>query len=163
MDEEKLKEEERLYGKFVLLTSTRLSCEEVTKSYKCLGEVENAFRTLKDVLEIHPIFHRTESHVKGLVFCSYLALCLLIALRKLLRTHCTNLRTKNSGKVTIYWDDIIGDLRSFRAIMVTFSGKTYLMRTEFKGVARRCFQAVGHKPPPMIWRIPSGVIQRDEM
>jgi transposase len=65
----------------------QLSCEEVAKSYKSLWEVESVFRTLKDVLEIRPIFHRKESHVKGHVFCSYrfaslttsLALCLLIA------------------------------------------------------------------------------------
>ena len=69
IDEEKLKVEERFDGKFVLLTNTKLSCEEVAKSYKSLWEVESVFRTLKDVLEIRPIFHRKESHVKGHVFC----------------------------------------------------------------------------------------------
>jgi transposase len=34
IDKEKLKEERRFDGKFVLLTSTQLSCEEVAKSYK---------------------------------------------------------------------------------------------------------------------------------
>jgi transposase len=145
IDEEKLKEEERFDGKFVLLTSTQLSSEEVAKSYKSLWEVESVFRTLKDVLEIRPIFHRKESHVKGHVFCSYLALCLLIALRKSLREHST-------GKV-LSWDNVIRDLRSFRIIKATFSGKTYLMRTEFKGTAHRCFQAVGLKSPPTIWRL----------
>jgi transposase len=161
IDEEKLKEEERFDGKFVLLTSLKtqnsgtqsqdpefgLSCEEVAKSYKSLWEVEHAFRTLKDVLETRPIFHRKESHVKGHVFCSYLALCLLIALRKSLREH-------NRDKVLV-WDDVIGDLRSFRVIKATFSGKTYLMRTEFKGTAHRCFQAVGLKAPPVMWKISS--------
>ena len=145
IDEEKLKEEERFDGKFVLLTSTQLSSEEVAKSYKSLWEVESVFRTLKDVLEIRPIFHRKESHVKGHVFCSYLALCLLIALRKRLREH--------SSDKTPAWDDVICDLRSFRIIKATFSGKTYLMRTEFKGTAHRCFQAVGLRPPPVIWRL----------
>ncbi|MFQ5722664.1 MAG: transposase [Candidatus Aminicenantales bacterium] len=145
IDEKKLKGEERFDGKFVLLTSTQLSCEEVAKSYKSLWEVEHAFRTLKDVLETRPIFHRKGSHVKGHVFCSYLALSLLIALRKCLREH-------NPDK-TFAWDDVIRDLRSFRIIKATFSGKTYLMRTEFKGTAYRCFQAVGLKPPPMIWRL----------
>jgi transposase len=165
IDEKKLKEEERFDGKFVLLTSlktqnsgTQLSSEEVAKSYKSLWEVENAFRTLKDVLGTRPIFHRKESHVKGHVFCSYLALCLLIALRKSLRDHTTGLKIQNSDKA-LSWDDVIRDLRSFRAIKVTFSGKTYLMRTEFKGTAYRCFSAgsigqiVGLKLPPVIWRM----------
>jgi hypothetical protein len=147
IDEKKLKEEKRFDGKFVLLTSTQLSCEEVAKSYKSLWEMESVFRTLKDVLEIRPIFHRKESHVKGHVFCSYLALCLLIALRKRLREH--------SPDKTPAWDDVIGDLRSFRIIKATFSAKTYLMRTEFKGTAHRCFQAVGLKSPPVIWKMSS--------
>lgn len=146
IDEEKLKEEERFDGKFVLLTNTQLSSEEVAKSYKSLWEVEHAFRTLKDVLETRPIFHRKESHVKGHVFCSYLALCLLISLRKLLRAPSKNI-------APICWDDIIRDLRSFRIIKAEFSGKTYLMRTEFKGTAHLCFQAVGLKSPPVIWRV----------
>jgi transposase len=155
IDEEKLKAEERFDGKFVLLTSTQLSSEEVTKSYKSLWEVESVFRTLKDVLEIRPIFHRKESHVKGHVFCSYLALCLLITLRKSLKEHST-------GKA-ISWDDVIRDLHSFRIIKATFSGKTYLMRTEFKGTAHRCFQAVGLRPPPVIWRMSSDIpLSREE-
>jgi transposase len=149
IDEKKLKEEERFDGKFVLLTSTQLSCEEVAKSYKSLWEVEHAFRILKDVLETRPIFHRKESHVKGHVFCSYLALCLLIALRKSLKEH-------SQDKVLV-WDDVIRDLRSFRVIKAEFSGKTYLMRTEFKGTAHRCFQAVGLKSPPVIWRTFSNI------
>jgi transposase len=152
-----LKEEERFDGKFVLLTSTQsqdpefgLSCEEVAKSYKSLWEVESVFRTLKDVLEIRPIFHRKESHVKGHVFCSYLALCLLIALRKSLREHST-------GKA-LSWDNVICDLRSSRIIKAEFSGKTYLMRTEFKGTTHRCFQAVSLKSPPVIWRMSSEIL-----
>ena len=47
IDEKKLKGEERFDGKFVLLTSTQLSCEEVAKSYKSLWEVENAFSPAK--------------------------------------------------------------------------------------------------------------------
>ncbi len=125
IDEERLKEEKHFDGKFVLLNSTQLSCEEVAKSYKSLWEVESVFRTLKDILGTRPIFHRKEPHVKGHVFCSYLALCLLIALRKRLRQH--------SPDKVLGWDDVIRDLRSFRIIKATFSGKTYLMRTEFKG------------------------------
>lgn len=145
IDKEKLKEERRFDGKFVLLTSTQLSCEEVAKSYKSLWEVESAFRTLKDVLETGPIFHRKGSHVKGHIFCSYLALCLLIALRKRLRQH--------SPEKVLSWDDVIRDLRSFRVIKAEFSGKTYIMRTQFKGTAHRCFQAVGLKAPPVLWKI----------
>jgi hypothetical protein len=47
IDEKKLEEEKRFDGKFVLLTSTQLSCQEVAKSYKSLWEVESAFSPAK--------------------------------------------------------------------------------------------------------------------
>ncbi|MCK4224074.1 MAG: hypothetical protein KAX39_02760 [candidate division Zixibacteria bacterium] len=143
--------------------------EKLRRSPKELIGNKGYRRYLKVELATRPIFHRKASHVKGHVFCSYrfaslttsLALCLLIALRKSLREH--------SPVKALIWDDVIRDLRSFRAIKATFSaggrsasggsGKTYLMRTEFKGTAHRCFsagsigQSVGLKPPPTIWRL----------
>jgi hypothetical protein len=121
-------------------------------AYASLWEVESAFRTLKDVLEIRPIFYRKESHVKGDVFCSYLTLCLLIALQKHLREH-------SSDKTPACWDDVIRDLRSFRVIKAEFSGKNLhnahrIQRDSSSLFFRKILrQAVGLKAPPVLWKI----------
>jgi len=136
----KIKEESRFDGKFVLTTNTELSAEEVAITYKNLLQVECAFRNLKDILETRPIYHQTEENTKGHVFCSYLALLLVIELRRRLRA---------KGEVPS-WDEIIRDLRSLQAVKINIDGKSFLIRSEFEGVAHRCFMAAGVKPPPLI-------------
>lgn len=136
----KIKEESRFDGKFVLTTNTELSAEEVAITYKNLLQVECAFRNLKDILETRPIYHQTAENTKGHVFCSYLALLLVIELRRRLRA---------KGEVPS-WDEIIRDLRSLQAVKIKIDGKSFLMRSEFEGVVHRCFMAAGVKPPPLI-------------
>ena len=46
---------------------------------------EYAFRYLKDTLATRPIYHHKSENTKGHVFCSYLALVLVIELRRRLR------------------------------------------------------------------------------
>lgn len=143
IDYEKVKREDRFDGKFVLTTNTKLPAAEVANTYKCLWQVEYAFRTLKEVLETRPIFHRKETNIKGHIFCSYLALCLLVRLRKIL---------EGTGKQVI-WDDLIRDMGSLRAIKVRMSGKEYLLRTPLKGALYSIFQALGLRVPPTIMKI----------
>lgn len=140
LDMEKVKKEARFDGKFVLTTNTELSSEEVAVTYKNLLLVEGAFRSLKDILSTRPVSHQTEENTKGHVFCSYLALLLLIELRR---------RLKAKGEVTS-WPEVIRDLRALQAIKISIDGKSFLLRSEFEGVAHRCFLAAGVKPPPAI-------------
>lgn len=140
LDVAKVKEESRFDGKFVLTTNTELSSEEVAVTYKNLLQVECAFRYLKDTLETRPIYHHTAENTKGHVFCSYLALVLVIELRR---------RLREKGDVPP-WDDVIRDLRAFQAVKLSIDGKEFLVRSDFEGVAHRCFMAAGVKPPPQI-------------
>ncbi len=48
------------------------------------------------------------------------------------------------------WDEIIRDLRSLQAVKIQLQGKSFLIRSEFKGTAYKCFNAVGVQPPPTI-------------
>lgn len=136
----KIEEEARYDGKFVLTTNTKLSSDEVALTYKNLLQVESAFRNLKDILQTRPVYHQTAENTKGHVFCSYLALLLVIELRR---------RLKEKGEVPS-WHEVIRDLRSLQAIKIEVSGKSFLLRTEFEGVAHQCFMAAGVKPPPTI-------------
>ncbi|MFQ5824111.1 MAG: IS1634 family transposase [bacterium] len=68
-------EQERLVaGKFVLKSSNRsLSPVQIIEAYKNLSEIERAFRTIKSFVEIRPMYHRSESRVRGHVLVCVLA------------------------------------------------------------------------------------------
>lgn len=140
LDLDKIEEEARFDGKFVLTTNTELSSEEVAVTYKNLLQVECAFRSLKDILATRPVYHQTPENTKGHVFCSYLALLLVIELRR---------RLREKGEVPS-WPEVIRDLRTLQAIKIEIDGKSFLLRSDFEGVAHRCFMAAGVKPPPVI-------------
>lgn len=76
-DMEKIESEARLDGIYIIRTSERpeaLSAPETVRTYKSLGQVEQAFRCLKTVdLRVRPIHHRTEEHVRAHIFLAVLA------------------------------------------------------------------------------------------
>ena len=77
LNEEKIEEEKRCDGKWVLRTNTALTAEQVALKYKELWQVEQVFRDMKSVLDTRPIFHQRDETIKGHVFCSFLALVLI--------------------------------------------------------------------------------------
>lgn len=140
IDPDKVEKDSAFDGKYVLTTNTELSAKEVALSYKGLWQVERGFRNLKSALEVRPVYHRTESRVKGHVFASFLSLVLMTAIER---------KLEKRG-IKVVWDDFIRDLRSFRAIRVRFTGKTYQLRTECRGTVSSAFQAVGIRIPPVM-------------
>lgn len=76
-DEAAIRREAALDGIYVIRTSVKpgdLSPEQAVRSYKRLGEVERAFRSLKSVdLHIRPIFHHKAERVRAHVFLCMLA------------------------------------------------------------------------------------------
>jgi transposase len=74
-DEAALDYEEALAGRYVLttsLTKEQASTARVVLAYRSLQEVEARFRVLKDFLHLRPVFHWTESRVRGHVaVCVY--------------------------------------------------------------------------------------------
>lgn len=76
-DDESIERETRLDGIYIIRTSERaetLSAGDTVRTYKSLGQVEQAFRCMKSVdLRIRPIRHRTEEHVRAHIFLCMLA------------------------------------------------------------------------------------------
>jgi transposase len=71
----RLRREEQLEGKYVLITSEKeFTPKEAVQQYKELMELERGFRSLKDVLAMRPIYHRVEPRVKAHIFVAALAL-----------------------------------------------------------------------------------------
>ncbi len=77
--------EKRREGHWLLETEEQgLSAVEAVRSYQDLWRVEAAFRSLKDVLELRPVWHRVEDRVRAHVLVAALALaCDRVLQRKL--------------------------------------------------------------------------------
>ena len=80
-------EREKAYeGKYLIQTEEKgMTAVEAVAAYKGLSEVERAFRCLKDVIRMRPVYHRTEERVRGHIFVAALAFLLKRALDKKLK------------------------------------------------------------------------------
>ena len=66
--------EEYMDGMWIIRSSTKdLTTGELIKTYKDLKTIEASFRTIKDVIELRPIYHHKDNRVKGHVFICILA------------------------------------------------------------------------------------------
>jgi len=77
IDQEKVVAEAALDGIYVVRTSLpepRMRADDTVRSYKLLGQVERAFRSLKTLdLKVRPIRHRLEDRVRAHIFLCMLA------------------------------------------------------------------------------------------
>ena len=140
VDHNKIKNEARYDGKWVLTTNTDLPAAEVALKYKQLWMVEDVFRSMKSMLDTRPIFHRSDEAIRGHVFCSFLALLLRKELDQKLA----------SKKWTLEWDDVIRDLDNLVEMKIEINGKRYAFRGQTSGVAGKVFQACGVALPPTL-------------
>jgi len=143
IDEDKVKEDARYDGKWVLRTNTDLPAETVALKYKQLLDVEQLFREMKSILETRPIYHQKDEAIRGHVFCSFLAL--------LLKKELYN-RLEKTGFL-YEWLDIKQDLEALQEVTVEESSKKLAVRTECAGVCGKIFQATGVAIPPTIREI----------
>jgi transposase len=62
-------------GKFLIKTNIALSVADVIQSYKNLMMVENAFKEIKNLVKLRPIYHYNEQRVRAYVLICVLATC----------------------------------------------------------------------------------------
>jgi len=144
IDEERVAEDARFDGLYVLRTNTKLTPLQVMLRYRELLRVEQLFRQAKAVLATRPIYHSSDMAIRGHVFCSFLALLLVKELEDRLRRH----------GVATEWGDILRDLDRLQEIRLEQDGKRFLLRTPTTGVAGKLFQAVGVALPPNLQELP---------
>lgn len=143
INREKIEEESRFDGKWVLRTNMGLSAEQVALKYKELWQVEQVFRDVKSVLDTRPIFHKRDETIRGHVFCSFLALVLRKELDR---------RLEATGH-QFEWADIKRDLKALQVVTVEESGRSLAVRTACVGSCGKVFQSVGVALPPTIREI----------
>jgi transposase len=87
-NEKSIRREADLDGIYIVRTSespAALSAEDTVRTYKSLGQVEQAFRCMKsDDLQVRPIRHRSEAHVRAHIFLCMLAYYVQWHMRKAL-------------------------------------------------------------------------------
>lgn len=140
IDEDRIAEDARYDGLYVLRTNTRLHPLTVMLRYRDLLAVEQVFRSAKALLATRPIYHQTDAAIRGHVFCSFLALLL----RKDLEDRLAAAGLKPE------WRALLADLDRLQEIEAEQDGKCFILRTPVTGVAGKVFQAMGIALPPNI-------------
>ena len=140
IDPDRVEEDKKFDGIFVLRTNTDLSPLDAMLCYKQLWTVEQTFRTAKHLLSTRPIFHKLDETIRGHVFCSFLALVLKKALED---------RLAELGRVGS-WPEIIADLDSLTETEVEQDGKRFVVRSAPRPAAGLAIRAVGVALPPTV-------------
>jgi len=130
-----LPREEALEGTYVLQTTeAALTPVQAVTLYKRLSEVERAFSSLKDVIELRPIYHRTDRRVGAHIFVAALAFLLHRALEKKLKAAGLDLSATEALQV----------LRTVRVVDFRLGdGQTKRSVTRGSGRAARILSALG--------------------
>jgi transposase len=140
VDDERLAEEARFDGLWVLRTNTDYPTEAVALQYKRLWMVEAMIRTTKSILETRPIYHKCDETIRGHVFCSFLALLLKTELEQQLAER----------DQAWEWAEVLRGLDQLQEVEAVFRGRHYLLRSQFTGDAHKAIRAAGVPVPPTI-------------
>jgi len=83
LNRDKLRKARRGEGTYLLRTNLVADKpEELWKQYIVLTEVEQAFKELKNDLDIRPIYHQKDDRIESHIFVSFLSYCLQVTLKQ---------------------------------------------------------------------------------
>jgi transposase len=143
IDQDKVRAEERLDGKYLIRTSDdTLSAEDVALGYRQLVEVEAAFRTLKTTLELRPVYHRLDGRIRAHVVLCWLALLLVRVLE--LKTGRT-------------WPQLRREWQQMHLVEFRGPSGRAAQRTATTPGQRATLGVLGLEEPPLVWDLrPAG-------
>jgi hypothetical protein len=97
LNRSKLRRVRRREGRYLLRTNlTETDPVKLWNYYLQLGQVEEAFRTLKSDLAIRPIFHQEQERIEAHVFIAFLAYCLYVTLGRQLKVLAPGLTARSA-------------------------------------------------------------------
>jgi hypothetical protein len=97
LNRKKLRRVRRREGRYLLRTNlTETDPVKLWNYYLQLGQVEEAFRTLKSDLAIRPIFHQDQDRIEAHVFIAFLAYCLYVTLGRQLKALAPGLTARSA-------------------------------------------------------------------
>ena len=149
IDPDKVEEDKRFDGIFVLRTNTDLNPLEAMLCYKQLWTVEQTFRTAKHLFSTRPIFHKLDETIRGHLFSSFLALVLKKALEDRIAAPEVFSKAGRAGS----WPEIIADLDSLTETEMEQDGKRFVLRSAPRPAASLALRAAGVALPPTVRHI----------
>jgi len=139
IDKAKVKQEEKLDGKYLLSTSDQhLSAEDIALGYKQLMEVERAFRTLKSTLNLRPVYHSKDDRIRSHVMLCWLALLLV------------RIAEVESG---LSWTKIRRKMQQVNLIELFDKDGRILQHTELGQDQRNILNKLSIKPPKRVLKL----------
>ena len=82
LNRQKLRKTRRSEGTYLLRTNLPAeNPQELWKQYIVLTEVEQAFKELKNDLDIRPVYHQRDDRIESHIFVSFLSYCLQVTLK----------------------------------------------------------------------------------
>ncbi|CAM4382553.1 Transposase [Paenibacillus alkaliterrae] len=130
---------EHLDGKYLLRTSDdTLSTEDVALGYKQLLKVEAAFRTLKQSLELRPVYHRKEERIRAHVLLCWLGLMLI------------RIVENKTGKT---WREVLSLMQMLHLVEYRLDAGKLCQGTELTEEHKAIVSALEIKEPQQIWDI----------
>jgi len=139
IDRAKVKKEEKLDGKFVVHSNDdTLSSEDMALGYKQLQRVEEAWRTLKSVIRMRPVFHWAPHRIHAHIALSVQALLL----ERVAEHLCQDT-----------WRNIRDDLRQIKLVQLsTPTGELWQVTEPLPAAAKR-LRSLGIEKPPALVRV----------
>lgn len=139
IDRAKVKAEERLDGKYLIVTSDdTLTTEDVALGYKQLAELERAWRDMKSGLDLRPMHHRKADRIKAHVLLCWLALLLV---------RVVEVKTGQT------WRRVHEEMDRLHRGVFTGRDGLFAQRTEITQLQYQYFKAVGVTPPPLLLEV----------
>jgi hypothetical protein len=133
IDRARVREEERLDGKYLLTTTDpSLSAEDVALGYKQLQEVERGFRTLKHTLDLRPLYHRLPERIEAHVLLCWLALLLVRVVE----------RETGQG-----WERVRDELAALHRVDLVAKDGHFQIVTKPTAEQRKILKSLGLTPP----------------
>jgi transposase len=134
-DEQAVRERKADAGKYGLLTRSQLKPEEVLSAYRTLLVVEDAFRVLKDVLDMRPLWHKCDDNLEGHVLLAVWSYLLYKTLETLMEKHGLEFPAPRALQA----------IKEVRTVQVAIREQAIWKLMKVPAEAQQAFDAVGIK------------------
>jgi len=128
--------ENKIAGRFLLVTTAKLPSREVMEAYKQLARIEQAFRELKSFLKLRPVFHPRERRVRAHAFVCVLSFLLEALMQK---------------KLSVSVSRALQELKRMRVATIDIEGEEMGILTELNEEQGKILRELDVGMPPRIF------------
>lgn len=132
VDKKAYEYEKGISGRFLLVTTTKLSPGEVAETYKQLNMIEQSFREIKSFIELRPFHHQKERRIRSHIFVCVLALLLECLIQK---------------RLSISVRKAMKELKRIKIAQVEVNGEVIGVLNELSPEQKEIFKQLGIEEP----------------